>query len=183
MKKQIINYETLLTITKSMSMSRNPEEIISLTVKSIKKALDIKGSALFLIDPSSNKLELVAADGLSEEYLNKGPLTVLDSISESLQEGPIAIYDVTDDPRIQYPEEAEKEGISSILSVPIYARGEIIGNMRVYTSQPWEFTLDDVNFIQALAQICGILIDMCRLYEGKNEMIDIMTKMRESVPL
>ena len=183
MKKQVVNYETLLAITKSMTMSRNPEEIISLTVKSIRKALDVKGSALFLIEPVTNKLELVAADGLSKEYLNKGPLMALDSITEALQEGPVAIYDVSDDPRIQYPEAAEKEGIASILSVPMYVRGEIIGNLRVYTSQPWEFTLEDVNFLQALAQICGILIDMCRLYEGQNEMIDILTKMRDSVPL
>ena len=39
MKKKIINYETLLKITKAMSMSRDPEEVISLTVKSIKKTL------------------------------------------------------------------------------------------------------------------------------------------------
>jgi len=183
MKKKIINYETLLKITKAMSMSRDPEEVISLTVKSIKKALDIKGSALFLVNPNSNELELVASDGLSKRYLDKGPLSALESITESLQEGPVAIYDVTDDPRIQYPEAAKKEGIASILSVPIYVRGEIIGNMRVYTSQLGEFTLDDVNFVQALAQISGIIIDMCRLYEGQNEMIDILTKMKESMPL
>jgi GAF domain-containing protein len=95
----------------------------------------------------------------------------------------VAIYDVTDDPRIQYPEAAKKEGIASILSVPIFVRGEVIGAMRVYTSQQWEFTLEDVNFVQALAQITGILIDMCRLYEGQNQMIDVLTKMRDAMPL
>ena len=107
----------------------------------------------------------------------------LESIAKSLKDGPVAIYEVSDDPRIQYPEEAVKEGIASILSVPIYVKGEIIGNMRVYTSEPWEFTLEGVNFIQAIAEISGILIDMCRLIEGQNEIIDILTKMRESVPL
>jgi GAF domain-containing protein len=164
-------------------MSKDPKEVISLTVKSIRKSLEFKGAAIFLINPDSNELELVASDGLSKKYLNKGPLSALKSIAVSLQDGPIAIYDVNDDPRIQYPDAAEKEGIASILSVPIYVKGEIIGNKRVYTSQPWEFTLEDVNFIQALAQMSGILIDMFRLYEGQNEMIDILTKMRESVPL
>jgi GAF domain-containing protein len=106
----------------------------------------------------------------------------LKSIAESLLDGPVAIYDVSDDPRIQYPEAAEKEGIASMLSVPIYVRGDIIGAMRVYTSQPWEFTLEDVNFVQALAQLSGALIDMCRLYEGQNQMIDILTTMREIMP-
>jgi signal transduction protein with GAF and PtsI domain len=183
MKKQIINYETMLKITKAMSMSKNPEEVISMTVKSIKSALDIKGCALFLVNPRINALELVASDGLSEEYLSKGPVSSLTSIAESLKDGPVAVYDVTDDPRIQYPEAAEKEGIASILSVPIHVKGEIIGNMRVYTSEPWEFTLEDVNFVQALGEISGIMIDMYRLHEGQNEIIDILTKMKESMPL
>jgi signal transduction protein with GAF and PtsI domain len=183
MKKQLINYEALLKITKAMSMSRDPEEVISLTVKSIKKALNIKGASLFLINSDTNELELVASDGLSKRYLKKGPLSTLRSIAESLQDGPVAIYDVTDDPRIQYPEAAQKEGIASILAVPIYVRGEVVGAMRVYTDEPWEFTLEDVNFVQGLAQMGGMLIDMCRLYEGQNEMIDILTKMRESMPM
>jgi hypothetical protein len=52
--------------------------------------------------------------------------------------------------------------------------------MRVYTSKHWEFSLEDVNFVQALAQITGILIDMCRLYQGQKEYIDILTTMREA---
>ena len=183
MKKHLMNYETLLKITKAMSMSRDPEEIILLTVKNIKKTLNIKGCALFLVNPESNELELVASQGLRKGYLNKGPISSLRSIAESLQDGPVAIYDVTDDPRIQYPEAAKKEGIASILSVPIFVRGDVIGAMRVYTSQPWEFTLEDVNFVQALAQIAGIQIDMCRLYEGQNQVIDVLTKMREAMPM
>ena len=37
------------------------------------------------------------------------------NIAKSREEGPVAIYDVSDDPRLQYPEEAKKEGIASIL--------------------------------------------------------------------
>jgi signal transduction protein with GAF and PtsI domain len=183
MEKQILNYETLLKITKAMSMSRDPEEVISLTVKSIKETLNIKGASLFLINSETNELELVASDGLSKKYLKKGPLSTLKSISESLREGPVAIYDVTDDPRIQYPDAAKEEGIASILAVPIYVRGEVVGAMRVYTADPWEFTLEDVNFVQSLAQMAGILVDVCRLCEGQNEMIDILTKMRGSMPM
>ncbi len=183
MKKQIRNYETILKVTKAMSMSRDPEEVITLTVKSIKEALDLKGCALFLINPSNNELELVASSGLGKEYLEKGPVHAMQSIANSLEEGPVAIYDVLDDPRIQYPKAAKKEGIASILSVPIYVRGDIVGAMRVYTDKKSEFTLEDVNFVQALAQIGGMLIDMCRLYQGQNEMIDVLMTMKESMPL
>ena len=133
-----------------------------------------------LVDPKSKELEVAAASGLSSEYLNKGPLNSIRSIGQSLKEGPVAIYNVRDDPRIQYPKAAQKEGIASILAVPIFIRGNVIGCMRVYSSEPWEFTLEDVNFVQALAQIAGVLIDMCRLYQGQREYIDVLMDMREA---
>jgi GAF domain-containing protein len=135
---------------------------------------------LFLYNRQSKELELAASTGLSKEYLKKGTVSALRSIADSLKDGPVAVYDVSDDPRIQYPGAAKAEGIASILSVPIMMGDEAIGAIRVYTAEKWEFTLDDVNFVQALAQIAGVLIEMSRLYKGQNEYIDVLNTMRES---
>ena len=78
------------------------------------------------------------------------------------------------------PEAAKKEGIASILSVPIVIGGNAIGAMRVYTAEPWECTLEDVNFVLALAQMSGMLIEMCRLYQGQKEYIDVLTTMKDA---
>jgi GAF domain-containing protein len=183
MKNLRLNYETLIKITRSLTKSRNTEEIIQMTVKNIKSALDIKGCTLFLINRASNELEVAASTGLSTEYLNKGAISALKSIASSLEDGPVAVYDVGDDPRIQYPEAAKAEGIASILSVPILVGDEAIGAVRVYTAEKWEFTLDDVNFVQALAQIAGIIIEMTRLYQGQSEYIETLSTMCESPEL
>jgi signal transduction protein with GAF and PtsI domain len=179
MKKQLINYETMLKVTKAISHSKDPEEVALITVESIKTALDTKGCSLFLINRKTNELELAASFGLSDDYLNKGPVSAMRSIAQSLDEGPVAIYDVMDDPRIQYPREAQKEGIASLLSVPIVVGGYLIGAMRVYTSELWEFTLEDVNFVHALAQIAGMAINMARYSKGLKSSIDVLKTMRE----
>jgi GAF domain-containing protein len=179
MKKQLLNYETMLKVAKAISHSRDPEEVVLMTVESIKTAFDAKGCTVFLINRDTNDLEVAASYGLSDEYINKGPLSALRSIAQSLEGGPVAIYDVTDDPRIQYPEEAKKEGIASILSVPIVAAGHVIGAMRVYTSESWEFTLDDVNFVQAMAYMTGMAIDMARHYKGLKDSIEILKTLRD----
>ena len=179
MKKQLINYETLLKVTKAISHSRDPEEVALMTVESIKTAFAAKGCALFLINRKNNELKLATSYGLSDEYINKGPVSALRSIAESLEEGPVAIYDVLDDPRIQYPKEAQKEGIASLLSVPIVGGGNLMGAMRVYTSEPWEFTLEDVNFVQSLAQIAGMALNMARHTKGLKSSIDVLKTMRE----
>ncbi len=179
MKKQLVNYETLLKVTKAISHSKDPEEVVLLTVDSIKTTLDVKGCAVFLINRKTDELELAASYGLSDEYLDKGPVSALKSIAQSLEDGPVAIYDISDDPRLQYPDAAKKEGIASILSVPIVAGGNLTGAMRIYTAEPWEFTLEDVNFVQAMAQMTGMALEMAGHYKGLKNSIEILKTMRD----
>ena len=180
MKKQLLNYETLLKTTRAISHSRDPEEVVLIAVESIKRALDVKGCTLFLFSQKSDKLKLAGSYGLSDQYLDKGPVSSLRSIASALQDRqPVAIFDVSDDPRIQYPEAAIKEGIASILSVPIIIGENLIGCMRVYTAEPWEFTLNDVNFVQAVAQIVGMALEMRRINKGLKHSIDILKTMRD----
>lgn len=179
MKKFMRNYETLLKVTNAISHSNNPEEVALMTVESITSAMGVKGCALFLLNKKTDVLRIAASYGLSDEYINKGPLSANRSISKSLNDGPVAIYDVADDPRIQYPEEAKREGIASILSVPIVSGAAVIGALRVYTSEHWEFTLDDVDFVQALAQITGMALRKSKLYKGQKESIRILKSLRE----
>ncbi len=174
MEKHLLNYETLLKITERISMSREFGEVTLLAVTGIRDALKTKGCALFLINPKTQELEIAASVGLSEEYLNKGPISASRSIADSLKDGPVAIYDVLDDPRIQYPEEAQREGIASILAVPIMARGNPIGAVRIYTAEQWEFNIEDVNLVQAVAQITGMAIETARLYKGLKSSIEIL---------
>ena len=180
MERPIINYDTLIRITKALPKIRDPEEIVLITVEGVTHALNVKGCALFLFSTKSDELKLAGSYGLSDEYLNKGPVSSLRSIASALEDGqPVAIDDVTDDPRIQYPEAAQKEGIASILSVPIIIGENIIGCLRVYTAEHWEFTLTDVNFAQAVAQVVGMALEMCRVNKGLRDSIDILKTMRD----
>ena len=128
MEKPAINYETLVRITKAISTIRDPEEIVLITVEGVTNAMRVKGCTLFLFSAKSEELKLAGSYGLSTEYLNKGPVSSLKSIASSIEDGqPVAIYDVSDDPRIQYPEAAMKEGIASILSAPIIFCTKLVG--------------------------------------------------------
>ena len=179
MNSQLLNYENLLKVTNAVSSTKNPEKAIQSGVLAVTDALGVKGAVLFLFNKSNNELEIAGSCGLSEEYLNKGPISALQSIASSLKDGPVAIFDVLDDPRIQYPEEAKKEGIASILSVPIMVMNNIVGALRVYTSVPWEFTLEDVNFVQAVAQILGMNLEMIRMKKGLKNSIEILKTLRD----
>ena len=171
-------YDTIIKLTTAISQCKDPEEVALITAESVKTAFKAKGCSVFLVDRETNELGLVASSGLSREYLTKGPIHFMQTIQEARDAVPIAIYDVFDDPRIEYPEAAKKEGIASLLGVPIISHNKVIGALRVYTDAPWEFSFNDITLVQAVALICGMTMDMCRMYKGYKTSIEILKNMR-----
>jgi len=178
MEKPGMYYDMLLRVTNAISQCKEPEEVALITAESVKTGFGAKGCSVFLVNKNTRELGLAASFGLSDEYLNKGPVRYMQEITEAADQVPIAIYDVQDDPRIQYPEAAEKEGISSLLGVPIVARNSVIGALRVYSAEPWEVSIQDITLIQAIAQICGMAMDMCRMYKGYKTSIEVLKDLR-----
>lgn len=154
-------------VTKVISSSLNPEEVLDMIVRKLPEVMDLKAATIRLLDETGTRLDLVAAHGLSDRYLSRGPVDMEQNIREALQERPVAIYDVTTDPRVFYRKEAEEEGIRSMLTLPIIARGKVIGILRLLTDRPRQFSQQDIDFASALAEQCGTAIDNARMYEKK----------------
>lgn len=173
-----INYQTLGEICDIISSAKNMAKVSQLTVTHLSKELGLKGCALMLLNRRTRKLEIAASQGLSAFYLNKGPISAHKSIAASLSEGPVAIHNVRDDPRLQYPEEANREGIESILSVPLILRGKPLGVLRLYTAEPWEFTMADVNFAQAVALMLALVLDSLRIAGAYKTSLEVLKMLR-----
>ncbi|MBA7643279.1 hypothetical protein ES703_51000 [subsurface metagenome] len=88
---------------------------------------------------------------------------------KALDGNSVVILDVTEDERIQYPEAARKEGIKSMLTVPITLRDENIGILRVYTSEPRQFSEDDIYFVKMVAHLGAIALENTKRYERLQE--------------
>ncbi|MDI6743952.1 MAG: GAF domain-containing protein [Thermodesulfovibrionales bacterium] len=152
-------------VTKAVSSTLDLEEVLNLIVQKLPAVMNLKAATIRLLDRTGEKLWLVAAHGLSKEYLNRGPVDTEENVREALQLKPVAIYDVTKDSRIKYQREAEREGIKSMLTLPIIARGKLIGIMRLLTNEFRHFNDEEIRFTASLAEVCGTAIDNARLYE------------------
>ncbi len=166
MKESEYTYlSAFMQITRAISSSLDLKEVLNLIVKKTCETTGSKGCTLMLLDEKDQRLEVKASFGLSDQYLGKGPLSADKSISDTLRGEPIIIEDVASDPRVQYPQEAKKEGIASIISIPISLRDRIIGVFRLYTPVPCKFTHDDIQFLIAVAEQSGIAIENAKMYE------------------
>lgn len=148
------------------------EEVLDLLVRNVTEVMGLKACAIRLFYPSNRTLELVASFGLSEEYIRKGPVDVDSSIAESMKGNIITIYNVADDPRLQYPEAAIEEGIVSLGSIPLTLKERVIGVMRIYTATARNFSEDELNFAEALAEMGAIAIQNARIHEGLQKDFD-----------
>lgn len=159
-------YQELYEIAAVLNSTRDHQAVLHAIVACVAKAVGAKGCSLMLLTPDKKVLLHTAAYGLSDWYVRKGPVSADKSISESLEGKPVAVLNATKDERIQYREQAKKEGIASILSVPMMLREEIIGVIRVYTAAPRRFTTEDMYFVGAVAHLGAIALENARLYEA-----------------
>jgi len=169
-------YKLIKNFAKIINSNLNVTEVLKMMAKNFTKTLDVKACTIFLLDRDWNVLKVRASYGLSDAYLNKGIVDAEKSIAETLSGKSVMIYDVTKDSRVQYPKEAKKEGIASILSVPITVTGKTIGVLRIYTSKPREFSEVDSEFISDLTDIGAAAIDNAQYFESFRDVCKLINK-------
>jgi len=79
MEEHALYYDTIIRLTEAISHCKDPEEVALITAESVKSAFKAKGCSVFLVDRATRELGLVASFGLSDEYLNKGPIHFMQS--------------------------------------------------------------------------------------------------------
>jgi len=156
--------QIFLKLAASISESLDVKSILQAMTEDLVNGLQIKAASVRLLDEDKRTVKLVASFGLSEAYLNKGPIMADKNIAEALKGKTIAIKNVRKDQGIQYRKEKEAEGSASMLYVPIKSKDDIIGVLNLYSSKPRDFTEDEILLVTALAYQGGLAINNACLY-------------------
>ena len=167
--KPLDYYKALYQIATEVDSSTSTKDVLNGIVRSTAKAIGLKGCSLMLLSQDRKRLVHTVAYGLSSSYIRKGSVKIDPITDEALKGNPIIVFDATTDPRIQYKAQAKEEGIASILSMPMVLREEVIGILRVYTSEPRDFTTDDIEFLNLVAALGAISLRKAREYESQEQ--------------
>jgi signal transduction histidine kinase len=161
--------QTLYDVAQTVSSTLNLDEVLNLIAQSAAETMQIKACTIRLLDESGQIVDTIAAYGLSQQYLTKGPIDVQKSryIYQTLSSGhPTIISDTSRDDRLQYPAETRAEGINSMLCVPLRIKGKTEGVICVYCTEPNHFGESDAEFLSALASEGAIAIENARTYQA-----------------
>jgi signal transduction protein with GAF and PtsI domain len=172
MRRKALQLDTLSQVSETLASNRLIEDVLQLIVTMTAQMMNSKICSLMLLDPPSGELRIMATQGLSELYRRKSNLKVGQSISgRAVQERrPVIVLDVTRERDYMYPEIARKEGLCSLLSVPMLIRDRAIGVINSYTSIPHVFSSEEIKVLQAIANQAAIAIEHTKLVEKSFEM-------------
>jgi len=76
---------------------------------------------------------------------------------------PITVLDVTKEYGYTYPKIAKKEGIVSLLSIPMMLKERAIGVINSYTSRKHKFSDGEIKILQAVANQAAVAIENTNL--------------------
>ena len=158
-------FNTFCKVSKSFGTTLQKEEILDLIVESTIETMDGKAACLFLAHEEKDLFVSVAQKGLSEKYLHAGPGQARKIVDKVVKGGYLAVRDATTDPRLENHELKKAEGIASILDVPVMIKDKAIGLLALYTATPRDFSVDEIDFLTALAAQGAMAIEHARLFE------------------
>ncbi|TET43566.1 MAG: GAF domain-containing protein, partial [Dehalococcoidia bacterium] len=158
-------YLALKQIARVARSGSSLRKVFNSVAKSAAKAVRADGCRILLLDAKKEYLTTLGSHGLSDLYLRKGPLSARKSLPEILDGKVVFIADATKDERVQHPQIAEAQRISSILGVPIFDRKEeVIGEIRLYTHEPRQFSDSEKNFLVSATDISAVLMEREELH-------------------
>ena len=107
-EKIMENTRLFYKLAANINATLDVKEIMHILSSDVAEAIGVKAASVRLLDEEKERLELVASYGLSEKFLEKGPISAKKSISQALSGEVVAVKDAAKDDRIQY-KEAMKE--------------------------------------------------------------------------
>lgn len=163
----------LAEISKAVMEHNYIDDILALIVSVTAKVTGSKICSILILDKQKGELVLKASQSESGEYNQKSNTPLGKGIAGrvALTNKPIKVLDVQKDPRFINKNIAKKDGLVSLLSVPLSVEGEIIGVINCYTPSKYNFSKHDIQMLTTVASQAAIVI--------KNTELNIMKEVIE----
>ena len=154
-------------ISESLVSKHYLAEILHLIVTLTAQLMSTNICSLMLLDEKTGELRIAATQSLSDAYTKKANVKVGESVSgQVVQTGKaIAVIDVLTQPGYAHPDVARKEGLVSMLSVPMRIKDRMVGVINCYTKEPHAFSAAETRMLQAVANQAAVAIEHTRLQD------------------
>lgn len=175
-------FESLASVSRTINSTLNLDEALRAITREACELMRARMCSLMMLDENREWLDLRANCGAGPAYVKKPRLSAEDSLLGVVvrRKKPMQVPNVQASTRYQNVDVARREGLISLLSVPLLFAGEAIGTLNVYTGRPYNFSNEEIRILSALAELSAIAIEKARLYE---RIVDVEEQLRQNEKL
>ncbi|HSH95757.1 MAG TPA: GAF domain-containing protein [Roseimicrobium sp.] len=175
-------FESLISVGQTINSTLNLDDALKVITREAALLVNAKMCSLLMLDDSRAWLDLRACHGAGQHYISKPRLSVDESLLGIVirRRKPLQIENVQISSRYQNVEIARREGLVSLVSVPLLFGGQSIGALNVYTGQTHSFSNEEIRILSALAELSALAIEKARLYE---RVVDVEEQLRQNEKL
>jgi signal transduction histidine kinase len=162
---RLLELSFLHEIAQLATQARDWDELMRTIVEGTTAAMDVAVCSFYLADRERMRLTLAATNGLDRGQVGKVSLAWGEGITGRVAEScePIAVADVTQDPRFSWVRGFDVEALAGMLSVPLIWHGEVVGVLNVQTRGVRGFDDTEIEFLKTIGALLAGIVEKGRL--------------------
>ncbi len=170
-------------IAQLATQARDWDELMRTIVERTTVAMGVEVCSFYLADRTTNRLTLAATNGLDRSQVGKVSLALGEGITGRAADTrePIAVRDVTVDPRFSWVRGFDIQGLHAMLSVPLVWHAGVVGVLNVQTLEQRRFRPSEIAFLRTIAALLAGIVEKGRLQaeiEGRLEQLTALDAAR-----
>lgn len=152
-------------IAQLATLARDWDELMRTIVDRTTVAMGVEVCSFYLADRDRTRLTLAATNGLDRGQVGRVSLAFGQGITGRVAASrePIAVADVTIDPRFSWVRGFDMKGLHAMLSVPLVWHENVVGALNVQATARREFRPDEIAFLQTIAALLAGIVEKGRL--------------------
>ncbi|MBV9925814.1 MAG: PAS domain S-box protein [Acidobacteria bacterium] len=160
---------TLVDASAGVLGSPQPEVVLPAVLALSHRLVAADAYAIWRYEPETRAWVVAAASGLSDEY-NRDRIPITDATPQ-MPDTPLVVEDVFDKAMLADRRELySREGVRSMLSLPLRAHGDLLGTLVFYYRAPRHFEETDITVATALANLAASAVRTAELYDEQRRL-------------
>jgi PAS domain S-box-containing protein len=158
----------LYTTSQLITAQLDVASVLDRIARSVTDLIGSTGCGIGLLEADGARLVNVAAHGYKSDEWRALALPVGEGIMGRCAEtgAPLRVDDVRIDPRSARRDVDEREGIRSMLCVPLRVAGKLLGVISAFSTRSAAFTAHHQQVLEAFAEQAGIAVQNAQLFEA-----------------
>lgn len=164
-KRQIEELQALAEVSEVVTSPQYLDDILNVVTEMAAKLMEATLCSIFLLNERGTHLELRSAQNASSTYRHRPPLPLGVGVvgRVAVENRPVTIGDVRTHPDYQEQALAQREGLVTLLSVPLSVRERVIGVFNCYSDKKRTYSAEQEALFLTLANQTALAIEHARL--------------------